>query len=183
MQPSPPTDKRPPRRKPFDVPVVFAPIYIPLLFLAAGVSIPWTYLQKSQQRRQERRFAEQMKKAGRLMHWQEFKQAEGTGTAIGEYLSTKGPFRLWWTADDIPATSPHEWKRERHVAWWEPEFAPFFEWCYVLYTNPQTGLARLVLIPQEERNQLKAILTGTRFVSTCSFRSLREIGTVKAGPG
>jgi hypothetical protein len=101
----------------FKVPIIFAPIYVPLLFLAGAVSIPWTYLQKLEQRRQERRFAEQMKKAGRLMQWQEFKQVEanGTGTAIGEYLSMKGPFRLWWTPDDIPATSPHKWKRERHV--------------------------------------------------------------------
>jgi hypothetical protein len=97
---------QPARRKPLKVPIIFAPIYIPLLFLAGALSIPWTYIQKSKQRRQERRFAEQMKKAGRLMQWQEFKQAEanGTGTAIGEYLSMKGPFRLWWTRDDIPAT-------------------------------------------------------------------------------
>lgn len=69
-----------------------------------------------------------MKKAGRLMQWQEFKQAQanGMGTAIGEYLSTKGPFRLWWTPDDIHAKSPHEWKREQHVAWMESEFLPFF---------------------------------------------------------
>jgi hypothetical protein len=63
----------------------------------SGVSIPWTCIQKSVQRRKEqgtkeRRFVEQMKKAGRLMEWQEFKQAEanGGGTAIGEYLSIKG---------------------------------------------------------------------------------------------
>jgi hypothetical protein len=138
MESSPTGVTQPPRRKPFKVPIIFAPIYVPLLFLAGAVSIPWTYLQKLEQRRQERRFAEQMKKAGRLMQWQEFKQVEanGTGTAIGEYPSMKGPFRLWWTPDDIPATSPHRWKRERHVAWREPEFVPFFEWCYARYTDP-----------------------------------------------
>jgi hypothetical protein len=167
---------QPARRKPFKVPVILAPIYIPLLFLAGALSIPWTYIQKSEQRRQERRFAEQMKKAGRVMQWQEFKQSEanGTGTAIGEYLSTKGPFRLWWTHDDIPVTSPHKWKREQHVAWMEAEFFPFFQWCYARYTNPQSGLAQLVSVPEEERNQLKAMLTSSRFVSTCSFRSLRN---------
>jgi hypothetical protein len=176
MESSPTAAAQPPRRKPFKVPIIFAPIYIPLLFLAGAVSIPWTYLQKSKQRRQERRFAEHMKKAGRLMQWQEFQQAEanGAGTAIGEYLSTKGPFRLWWTPDDIPATSPLKWKREQHVARMEPEFLPFFEWCYARYTNPESGLARLVPVPEEERNQLKAMLTSTRFVSTCSFRSVRE---------
>jgi hypothetical protein len=175
MESSHTTLREPSRRKPFRVPVVFAPIYIPLLFLAGAVSIPWTYIQKSVQRRQERRFTEQMKKAGRLMQWQEFTQAEGNGagTAIGEYLSTKGPFRLWWTTEDIPALSPHEWKREQHVAWIEPDFLPFFEWCYARYTNPQSGLARLVPVPEKERNELKTMLTSIRFVSTCSFRPVR----------
>jgi len=173
---SSPGGAQPPRRKPFKVPVIFAPIYIPLLFLAGALSIPWAYIQKSAQRRRERRFAEQMKRAGRLMQWRDFKQAEanGTGTAIGEHLSMKGPFRLWWTPDDIPATSPHKWKWGEHVAWLEPEFLPFFQWCYARYTNPQSGLAQLVPVPEEERNQLKAMMTSSRFVSTCSFRSHRD---------
>ena len=91
-----------------------------------------------------------MKEAGRLMEWQEFKQVEGTGTPIGEYLSTKGPFRLWWTPDDIGATSPHKSKRQHHFAWMESEFLPFFVWCYERYTNPQTGAARLVTVPEQE---------------------------------
>lgn len=176
MEPSPSPARQPPRRKPFKVPVVFAPIYIPLLFLAGAASIPWGYIQKSVQRRQERIFADQMKKAGRLIEWQEFKHAEanGEGTVIGEYLSMKGPFRLWWTPEDVVTASPHKCKREQHFAWAEPEFLPFFEWCYARYTNPQTGVARLVPVPESERIQLKAMLTSTRFVSTCSFRSLRE---------
>ena len=110
------------------------------------------------------------------MQWHEFKQAEatGAGTAIGEYLSTKGPFRLWWTSEDVPATSPHQWKREQHIAWMEPEFLPFFEWCYARYTNPQSGLARLIPVSEKERNELKTMLTSILFVSTCSFRSVRE---------
>lgn len=47
----------------------------------------------------------------------------------------------------------------------ELEFLLFFEWCYVRYTNPQSGLARLVPFPEEERNQLKALVASTRFVS------------------
>jgi hypothetical protein len=170
------------RKKPIKVPIVFAPIYIPLMFLAAAISIPWTYVQRAAQRRQERIFTEQMKKAGRLMRWQEFKQAEasGMGTAIGEYLSMKGPFRLWWTPEDVPATSPHEWNRQHHIAYMQPEFLPFFEWCYSRYTNPHSGVARLVSVPEEERNQLKAVLTSTRFISTCSFRSVRDKSDLKA---
>jgi len=56
-------------RKPFKVSVLFAPIIVPLLFLAAAISIPWAYIQRLNQRRQEHRFAEDMKKAGRHMDW------------------------------------------------------------------------------------------------------------------
>lgn len=177
------TPAQPPPRKPFKVSVLFAPITVPLLFLAAAVSIPWTYIQKVNQRRKERNFTEDMKKAARLMDWQEFRQAmeNGAGTAIGEFLSMKGPFRLWWTAEDVPAISPHKWQREQHVAWMEPEFLPFFKWCFARYTNPESGAARLVAVPEGERRQLKAMLNGSRFVSTCSFRSLREGASVKAG--
>ena len=169
---------QPARRKPFTVPIIFAPIYVPVLFLAGALSIPWGYIQRSRQSRQEQRFAEQMKRSGRLMQWHEFKDAEAncTGTAIGEYLSMTGPFRLWWTPDDIPATSPHKWKWE-HIAWMEPEFLPFFRWCYRRYTNPQSGMAQLVSVPREDRNHLKTILASSRFISTCSFRSLREDGS------
>lgn len=125
-----------------------------------------------------------MKKAGRLMEWQEFKQVEasGGGTAIGEYLSINGPFRLWWTPEDISRTSPYKWEREKHLAFpfMEPEFLPFFEWCYARYTNPASGAARLVSVPKEERNQLKAMLTNPRFVSICSYRSLREKAAAKS---
>jgi hypothetical protein len=180
MESSPTAITQPPRRKPYKVPIIFAPIYVPLLFFAGAVSIPWSYILKLKQRRQERKF-EQMRKASRLMRWEEFKQAigNGEGTAIAEHLSTKGPSRIWWTSEDVPATCPHKWKRERNIAWMEPEFLPFFEWSYARFTNPQSGLARLVRIPEEERKQLTAMLTSARFVSTCSFRSVREKNTVR----
>ncbi len=60
-----------------------------------------------------------------------------------------------------------------------PEFLPFFEWCYGRFTNPRSGLARLVPIPEGERKQLKDMLTSARFVSTCSFRSLRQKDAVQ----
>src|SRR5215469_2780871 len=72
-------------RKPINMPIIFAPVYVSSFFIAAAVLIPWTYIQKSHQRRRERTFADQMLKAGRLIGWQEFKQVEGKGTAIGEY--------------------------------------------------------------------------------------------------
>lgn len=103
----------------------------------------------------EKKFAEVMTRADRLMTWQEFRRALETGkrTAIGEFLSTKGPFRLWWTAEDIPTTSPHAWKREQHVGWMEPEVFAFSEWCYQRFTNPESGLAGLVPVSKDQRKQ------------------------------
>ncbi len=66
---------QPRRKKPFKVSILFAPITVPLLILAAAISIPWTYIHKLKQRRQERKFVEHMQKAGRLMNWEEFGQA------------------------------------------------------------------------------------------------------------
>lgn len=172
------------RRKSFRASAIFLPITIPLLLVAAAISIPWTYIQGLNQRRQERRFAEDMRKAGRRMDWQEFTQviATGAGTVIGEYLTIKGPFRLWWTAEDVPAISPHKWNREKDAAVLEAEFVPFFEWCYARYTNSHSGAAQLIVVSEEERKQLGTMLEGARFVSTCSFRSLRERATANVRP-
>ena len=161
----------PPKRKPRKISILFLPIYLPLFFVAAAVSIPWTYVQKLRQRTQEKRFATEMESSGRIMTWREFESAleNGEGTAIGEYLSLKGPFRLWWTPKDIPAISPHNFDREHHFAFPEPQFASFFDWCREQFTSPQSGQAKLVLVPEEERPELKTKLDGARFVSICSF--------------
>jgi len=163
-------------KKGIHIPRIFLPIYLPLLLLAAAIGVPLSYVFRLKQHFDERRFAKRMKTAGRSMTWPEFKQVleKGEGTVIGEHLSIKGPFRLWWTPEDIPATSPHRCDRRKHLAWLDEDFIPFFEWCYSRFTHPRAGLARLVYVPQPERKELKATLTGVRFVSACSFRSIRE---------
>lgn len=163
-------------RKPFKVPMLFAPIYIPLLFIGAAISIPWSYVYKLRRRRDEEKFVEEMNAVGRLMTWDEFQAVTqtGRGTVIGEYLSTKGPFRVWWTPEDIPAVSPHKWNRGHHWAWPEAEFSPFFQWCHERYTNPRSGVARLVRIPEEERKGLMKKVSDVPFVSTFSSVSLRS---------
>jgi hypothetical protein len=152
------------------IPMPFSLLFIPVLFIGAAISIPWGYVDNLVKRRRERRFADQMQAVGRLMTWKEFESAieNKQGTIIGEYLSCKGPFRLWWTGEDIPAISPHKWERE-NLPWYEPEFAPFFDWCYARFTNPQSGTARLVIVPAEERKGPNKKFEGARFVSTCSF--------------
>jgi hypothetical protein len=164
------------KRKGIVIPDVFVPIVFPLFLLVGAISIPVSYVLGWKQRLEERQFAKKMKGAGRFMHWDEFKQAieKGEGTTIGEHLSMKGPFRLWWTPEDIPATSPHPCERKMHAAFLEEEFLPFFEWSYERFTHPQRGLARLVAVPHGERKELRKSLTGRRFVSICSFPSVRS---------
>jgi hypothetical protein len=125
-----------------------------------------------------------MSAAGRLMTWKEFQVAieNGRGTAIGELLSTQGPFRLWWTAENILAVSPHKYDRDHHFAWPDPELVPFFEWCHAQFANPQSGRARLDCVPEEERKRLKEKLSGIQFVSTCFFPALREKDSQEISP-
>jgi hypothetical protein len=174
------------RTKGIEIPIVFFPIYAPLLLLVVAIGIPVSHVLRWKQRIDERKFIDKMKTARRCMKWNDFKQAieKNEGTAIGEYLSMKGPFRLWWTPEDIPTTSPYRCDHENHDAFLEEEFAPFFEWSYGRFTHPQRGLARLVEVPEEERKDLKKTLTAGRFVSACSFRSIRERSEAKSlSPG
>jgi hypothetical protein len=175
LRPTAPHRGESPTRKGIEIPVVFFPIYAPLLLLAAAIAFSVGHVLPWKQRIDERKFIDKMKSARRFMKWNDFKQAmeKNEGTAIGEYLSMKGPFRLWWTPENIPTTSPYRCDRENHVAFLEEEFAPFFEWSYGRFTHPQRGLARIVEVPEEERKDLKKTLTGARFVSACSFRSIR----------
>ena len=133
--------------------------------------MPVTYVMRFLQRRSERRFARAMMAAKRAMTWEDFELAlrEKRGTAIGEYLSLKGPFRLWWTEDDIPSVSPYNYDRGNHFAYWDSEYAPFFNWCRSVYTASGAGSAKLVQVPDGHRINLKAMLNGARFVSICSF--------------
>jgi hypothetical protein len=124
--------------------VLVFPFFLPLVILSP-ISIPWTQISRLNQGRKERKFTEQMSASGRLMTWKALQLAldHRQGTVIGEYLSMSGPFRMWWTSDNVPAVSPHRWEREKHLAWLEPKFLPFFEWTYEQFTNPKSGLARL----------------------------------------
>jgi hypothetical protein len=163
-------------KKPIEIPWPLSLFLLPVLFLAGALSIPWTYIHKLVQGRREKWFASQMKALDRLMTWKELELAieRKEGTFIGEYLSVKGPFRLWWTAEDISALSPYKFDRGHHFAWFEPEFAPFFQWCRARFTDPRSGTAKLVSIPEEKRTGLREHMSGVPFVSTCSFQTARR---------
>ena len=145
--------------------IVLFPIVVPALLIGAAISIPLAQIMRVKQRRDEARFANQMKVAGRFMDWAELKSAMGAGkgTVIGEYRSMKGPFRLWWTPEDIPKTSPYACGKEASKEWTEMESQKFFRWCYSRFTKPEDRLARLVVVPEEERKRLTKTLSGARY--------------------
>ena len=120
---------------------------IPVLAVAAAVSIPVAGISLFFKRRGKTRFAARMKDAGRWISWAEAHSEveQGRGTFIEETLSLKGPFRLWWTPEDIPAASPYPCRFEAFAeGLFEPEAIAFFEWCQSRFTNPESGIARLV---------------------------------------
>jgi hypothetical protein len=91
-------------------------------------------------------------------------------TAIDEAVTAEGPWRIWWTAEDVGAVSPHpvavgEWV----MLAWESRWFPFFGWAAERYLDVEKGTARLVVVPAAERRRVLEIVRGGRYVTVCSF--------------
>lgn len=158
-----------------EVGIIFLPIYLPFLIIAALISIPWGYVREFIVRRNERKFASHMASAGRAINWDELQNAieTGQGTLIAETSSFKGPWRLWWTPADVRMVSPHKCDAGPGFEWLKPEFQPFWRWCYEQFTNPESGTARLVSVPDDELKRLYEKLPTLRAVSIFSA-TIRE---------
>lgn len=78
---------------------------LPLLGVAAALSIPYSGWQRRRSRRREQLFEDAMRSSGRTMAWDELqiKQRGQSGYIVVEWLSFKGPSRWWWIDDDISA--------------------------------------------------------------------------------
>jgi hypothetical protein len=117
---------------------------LPLAFLAAAMSIPYTKIRRSRMARREGSFAESMKLRGRVMEWADFigEVDRGNGMLIVERFSFKGPIRLWWTRDNLYKTCPYPL-----VDWFtmanDTTFDPVRDWCHTKYTGVR-GEAMLV---------------------------------------
>lgn len=150
------------------VSALLLPLSIPLLAAAdvgRWMAAPWA-------RRRERAFTSMMIGRGRGMDWEEFAaaMARGEGTAIDEAVTAEGPWRIWWTAEDVAAESPYpvaagEWV----MVGWEPRWFPFFHWAAERYLDVERGRARLVAVPAAERQRVVEIVRGGRHVTVCSF--------------
>jgi len=121
---------------------LFGLLLIPLLLVAAGISIPITFIRSYIVRRNEDRFASEMKGSQRCISWND--SLLESGTLIGEYLSAKGPFRLWWTSEDVLAASPYPCCVDEWPFGGEIDYSAFFGWCRDRFTDPGSGAAVLV---------------------------------------
>jgi hypothetical protein len=129
-------------------------IFIPLLFLAAGLSIPYTKYRQLQIRRRERRFAEQMRLAGRVIDGADCipRLVRGEGTLILESMGYKKETHWWWTPDEVEDS-----RRIRCFEGMTPvsasEFSAHDDWHREHYTGPN-GSALLIIATSEPRLQL-----------------------------
>jgi hypothetical protein len=80
---------------------IWSLVFVPLLLVAAGLSIPYTMCVHLLSARKERKFAGEMCKIGRTMPWPQFvsEMENGSGTLVLEFASMKGPVRWWWTPE------------------------------------------------------------------------------------
>ena len=150
------------------VSALLLPLSIPLLVvmdMGRWVAAPLA-------RRRERAFVASMTERGRVMELAAFEaaMARGEGTAIDEAATAEGPWRIWWTAEDVRLESPYpaaagEWV----MVAWESQWFPFFTWAAGRYLDGDSGTARLVVVPARDSLRVQEIVRGGRYVTVCSF--------------
>ena len=59
-------------------------LFLPLLFVAGAVSIPYTIIRRKAVARREARFAESMKFGGRVIDWADFTHELDQGSGVQE---------------------------------------------------------------------------------------------------
>ena len=125
---------------PFAIPLVI--LFAPLILIVAFLSIPATIIHFAPQRWRDRHFAAKLRAGGRTISWEEARSLveQGRGFFIAE-LSAKGPHRLWWTPDDVPALSPFPCCFDDYPDFFLNLRGPFHVWCRVSYTDVSSGSA------------------------------------------
>lgn len=92
---------------------VYLPIMLVVLFAAAALSIPIGAMQAWKSNRREKAYREQLRQSGRYLDWRDVESRidDGKGTLVIERFLPKGPFRQWWTEEDLigkaPVSLPH----------------------------------------------------------------------------
>ncbi len=94
------------RRKPIDFGVAWSVVFVPLLFIVGGLSIPYSFCNRYLSARRERDFSKAMLGRNRTIPWPAFvtQMNGGVGTLFLESASIKGPVRWWWTSQTLSTT-------------------------------------------------------------------------------
>lgn len=149
-------------KRPVRISPLLLPIYLPLLFVAAAISIPYWKIRRRRMARRENRFKESMRISGRVMDWADFvcELDRGNGMLIVERFSFEGPIRLWWTRDDLYKTCPYplvDWLTMTR----DTTFDPMRDWFRTKHTGSTTGEAMLVAATNDQWRTILAEDTKT----------------------
>jgi hypothetical protein len=167
------------RTGPREIGMPWSLLFIPILFVLAGLSLPYALVARRIQRRRERAFCGQMKARGRLVEWPECQRAmdEGRGTLIIERYSSKGPVRWWWTWENFYDVCPYAPLESLTWIPQEESYRPFAEWCRQRYTSPDGGCALLVSTSEITAKKSDVLESGTaRWINVIPPESLRPKG-------
>jgi hypothetical protein len=142
-------------KRPVNIGLPWSLLLIPVLFLAAGISIPYSAAARQVRRRRESALLAKMRARNRTIGWRDFIDAisEHRGTAIEERSSLKSSDRWWWTPDNLYLESPYpiaDWQTMRE----DSSFDQFSIWCHNRYTGPETGDAFLVRSREAPRGEV-----------------------------
>lgn len=142
---------------PLVVQVMIYPFVLVGFVVLVILSIPWVFFASKWVDFKERKLTEQLAMRGRAIELSDAlsRVRENQGTLIGEQLSITGPYRLWWTEEDIPSLSPYECCHAEEFVWeaflnGASSKGEFFEWCAERYTNPHSGKGLIVPISRPE---------------------------------
>jgi hypothetical protein len=141
----------------FILPLAIAAMLIGGLALLVLLSVvAWTESRsKRRERRQERNLRSRLASTGRCMPWPELETRlkSGQGTLIIEHLPSEDRVHEWWTEDDVNGRSQIPLPPSPILV---PEgdglrlLHEYAERCAVRYTDPITGVAKLIEGPAPE---------------------------------
>ena len=169
------------------IPLAVALPWMPFVFLISlfgmaafvlmiAVMYPFIALRHMQS---QRRFRKMMGSRGRFITGNDLrpKLDEGTGTLVVE-CHTKGPFRIWWTDDDLASLGTPLSTREELRAFYEGQEHPFNSRCLREYLDDETGKALLTSLPARHARSEKLAST---FPSIRVVRVFRPFADPKSG--
>jgi hypothetical protein len=153
---------------PFPFSAIIGILAIPLLFIAAGLSVPYMAVRNILESQREGAFRRTMSLAGRTISWPDalLEVSDSHGTLLEEYISIKGPYRLWVTSENLAEASPFPCCFEE-FPWFDEAYKHFFQWCRSRYTAPDTGIAKLIDIHDVPEETIRASLGFLRTNHRC----------------